>query len=79
MAPRELPQARQKARLEESEDLKVAGAPAGPVQCTWALGNSTQARVRAPLWRWHNGHEQVWGLLAGPRASKRTWPHRQPP
>ena len=79
MAPSVLPQRGQKARLDQSEERQVAGGPPGPVQATASLGNSTQAAVKAPVWRWHMRQEQVCGFRGGPLASKRMAPHRQPP
>ena len=70
-APSVLPHLEQKARLEKSDDLQVDGAPPGPVHLTFSRGNSTQASVGAPEWRWHMVQEQVCGLQAGPFASKR--------
>ncbi len=72
MAPRVLPHRAQKARLDQSDDRKVAGGPPWPHQVTASLGNSTQLTVRAPLCRWHILHEQVCGFSAGPTAVKRT-------
>ncbi|KFC75598.1 hypothetical protein FG93_00619 [Bosea sp. LC85] len=78
-APMQLPQAGQKARLEWSDERKSDGAPPGPVQVIAPLGNSTQATVNAPVWRWHMVQEHVCGFSAGPLASKRTEPQRHPP
>jgi hypothetical protein len=79
MAPMELPQTLQKARLDQSEDRQVVGAPPGPIHSTLALGNSTHATVNAPVWRWHILQEQVCGFDTGAVATKRMLPHRQPP
>ena len=79
MAPIELPHALQKARLDQSEDRQAVGAPPGPTHATRSLGNSTQATVKAPVWRWHSLQEQVCGVDAGAAATKRMCPHRQPP
>lgn len=68
MAPNVLPQVGQKARLDVAEDRQVSGAPPGPVQSTRSRGNSAQARVGAPEWRWHMRHEQVCGQPTGPVA-----------
>jgi hypothetical protein len=77
IAPIVEPQVAQKARLEKSDDRKVAGR--SPVHLTLGAGNSTQTVVKEPEWRWHILHEQVWGLSAGATASNRTAPQRQPP
>ena len=78
-APMVEPQVGQNARLDFSEDRHNAGAPPGPVQRTASLGNSTHATVKAPEWRWHIVQEHVWGNSAGPTASNRMLPHKQPP
>jgi hypothetical protein len=63
-----LPQTGQKARLDRAEDRQVAGGPPGPVQSTLSRGNSAQASVSAPEWRWHIRQEQLCGHPAGPVA-----------
>lgn len=78
-APRVLPQVGQKARLDPCDDRHVAGGPPGPAQVTRSPGNSAQARVSAPEWRWHIRQEQVCGHPAGPAATNRMFPHRHPP
>jgi hypothetical protein len=79
MAPIELPQALQKARLDQPEDRQVVGAPLGPFHSTLSFRNSTQATVNAPVWRWHILQEQVCGFDTGAVATKRMFPQRQPP
>jgi hypothetical protein len=79
MAPMVLPQSGQKARLDRSDDRQVRGVPPGPVHSTLSRGNSTQATVSAPEWRWHILQEQVWGQLPGPVALNRMLPQRHPP
>jgi hypothetical protein len=59
IAPIELPQTGQKARLERGEDRHVAGLPPGPIHETLSRGNSTHAAVSAPVCRWHILQEQV--------------------
>ena len=78
-APSVLPQVGQKARLDPCDDRHVAGGPPGPAQVTRSPGNSAQARVSAPEWRWHIRQEQVCGHPAGPAATNRMFPHRHPP
>ena len=78
-APMVEPHVGQNARLDVPEDRQRAGAPPGPVQRTASLGNSTHATVNAPEWRWHIVQEQVCGNSAGPTASNRMSPHKQPP
>jgi hypothetical protein len=76
MAPSVDPHTGRKPRLKIPEERHGAGAPPGPVHATDAFGNSAQAVVSAPQWRWHILHEQVCGFSAGPFARKRMFPHR---
>ena len=59
MAPSELPQAGQKARLEYADERQVAGAPPAPVQRTDWRGNSTQLALGAPVCLRQKSQEQV--------------------
>lgn len=79
IAPTELPQMGQKARLERGEDRHMAGVPPGPIHKTRSRGNSTHAAVSAPVCRWHILQEQVCGFDVGPIARKRMFAQRHPP
>lgn len=79
IAPTVLPQTGQNARHDFPDDRHVAGAPPAPVHSTAPRGNSTQATVSAPLWRWHILQEQVCGQPGEPVARNRIFPQRQPP
>jgi hypothetical protein len=59
IAPIELPQIAQKARLDTFDDRKVWGLPPVPVHLTFSRENSTQSAVSAPVCCWQKRHEQV--------------------
>lgn len=79
MAPRVLPQALQKARLEQEDVRHVEGLPPGPTHSTSLAGNSTQVSVRAPECLRQLSHEHACGLPGSAVARNRMAPQMQPP